>query len=164
MTSKKTSDTRKSMPRAARATGKTVARASGAAERRGMRYVIPAAAVATIGTGLAAGGFLMKKQIAGFIQATTRAAIADASAIARRVRVDSLLELTGLQRRRGAWATVLPGLGVLAAGAVVGSAVAWWVSSARISRTAFQSSVGHGAHSPSNSAGESVEASGHTAA
>jgi hypothetical protein len=101
--------------RAARPTKKAIDRAW----TGGAQYVVPATAVA-VGGGVLAGGFLMRNQLLS-------AASTVASTVARHLNADEILGLVGVQRRRGVWAMAAPALGVLAAGAVVGAGLAYWL-------------------------------------
>ena len=123
--------------RAVRPTKRAIDRAwSGSA-----RYVIPATAVA-IGGGMLAGGFLMRKQL-----------LSAASSLANHLNVDDILGLVGVQRRRGIWAQSAPALGVLAAGAIVGAGLAYWLlpftdETSNEVRTSQAPSIGVDAMSP----------------
>ncbi len=79
------------------------------------KYVVPATAVA-VGGGMIAGGFLLRKQL-----------LSAASSVASHLNVDDVLGLVGVERRRGIWAQAAPALGVLAAGAMVGAGLAYWL-------------------------------------
>ena len=86
-----------------------------------------------------AGGFLMRKQL-----------LSAASTVARHLNADEILGLVGVQRRRGVWAMAAPAVGVLAAGAVVGVGLAYWLlpfpeESLPEANTSPTSSIGAGA-------------------
>ena len=136
MSNSKTVKAIKSSSRAVRAARPTK-RAIDRTWTRGAQYVVPAPAVA-VGGGVLAGGFLMRKQL-----------LSAASIAARHMNADEILGLVGVQRRRGVWAMAAPALGVLAAGAVVGAGLAFWLmpfsdESSHESNTAPTSSIGAG--------------------
>jgi hypothetical protein len=91
-----------------------------------------------LGGGVLAGGFLMRKQL-----------LSAAGTVARHLNSDDILGLVGVQRRRGVWAMAAPALGVLAAGAVVGAGLAYWLlpfsdESSHEANNAPTSSIGAG--------------------
>ena len=79
------------------------------------KYVVAATAVAVSG-GIIAGGFMMRKQL-----------LSAANSVASHLNMGDILGLVGVQRRRGIRAQAVPALGVLAAAAMVGAGLAYWL-------------------------------------